>query len=480
MHFEGLDKEIPSKFVGNYIKGVIGEKMAKKVLAIKGYPDFHKLMSLVDRRNEAFYALEKFEITENYAKNRCWPWGKVDKSAWIKKAKDLDQEIDDEVTECVEKNIGYGFIYCSDVETVNEILKNAYEDEMVVSQAANETDIIWGNMSEHKGLSIFKRVLTNSFFVLLFLILLTPLTLSSLISQLVEDLEFDLTFASQSISSIILSLFQYILVPHSIRILTNQEQHMLKSEQASSRIFKALTYTLMNIILFPLIGSVTLTVFVQKILNSEIYTWSALLSENISKVGDFFVSFIISMAFVSNSLDLMAFSSYLLGKVSEWKATTFQEELKATLAPSFDFAHEYSKILTVFAVSLIFSVSNPVILPFGVLYLFIKYWVDKYNLLFAYRIDINEVLTTQKTVIVCLIMISALFQSINSGLFIVAGTSVMVWLGGILSAFSVITVVFGVLVFKYWNAVQGINFAHCWSLKYDFTHKYTHPCESFI
>ena len=73
-----------------------------------------------------------------------------------------------------------------------------------------------------------------------------------------------------------------------------------------------------------------------------------------------------------------------------------------------------------------FSISTPVILPFGAVYMFVKYNVDKYNLLFAYRIKNSEAITTQKAVITSLLIISSLYQSINTGIFSVSGMSILI------------------------------------------------------
>ena len=401
------------------------------------------------------------------------------KSQLIKSLQTTERSLFQEIHECKNKNIGFGFIYCDNAETAQTLI-NSEIAGITLKPAPCDYDIIWQNMTHHKALGFFKWLCSNLVFVILFLVLFTPFTLSSLISVLLKDLEIQIDIISKSLSSVVLSLFQYILVPYVIRILANQEIHSLKSELASSRIFKYLLFSIMNIIIFPLIGSVTLTVFVQKMIKIEILEWNVALTRNISTVGDLFLNFIISMAFVSNVLDLMAFSSYFINKVSEWQASTFHEEQKAAMAPEFDFAYEYAKVLTIFAVTLVFSISTPLILVFGVIYMVLKYCIDKYNLLFAYRVNNAEVLTTQKTVISCLFVISALFQSINSGLFIVSGNSVLIWLGGILTALSLFTLLSGVLIHKYWHLLSAFNLSHFWRLKYDFANRYQHPCESII
>ena len=293
-------------------------------------------------------------------------------------------------------------------------------------------------------------------------------------------MEVEVTFVSQSFLSIALSYFQYLVVPFIIKALTSRELHTLKSEQATSRIFKYLLYSIVNIIIFPLVGSYTLTVMVDQMLDSEILEWNAYLSHNIEKVGDFFVNFIVSMAFNSNLLDLLALSTYFFGKVNEWQASTFNEERKAMMAPEFDFPHEYAKVLTIFAITLVFSISTPIILPFGVVYMVLKYFVDKYNLLFAYQVNPIEVPTTQRTVVASLLIISSLFQSINSGLFIVSGDSTLIFLGFILSALSVLTLILSITLYNYWHIVQTFSLTDFLNIKNEFSLSYTHPCEQLL
>ena len=110
----------------------------------------------------------------------------------------------------------------------------------------------------------------------------------------------------------------------------------------------------------------------------------------------------------------------------------------------------------------------------------IKYFVDKYNLLFVYQVSQVEVPTTQRTVVMGLLVVSALFQCINSGLFIVSGDSVLIWLGGILSALSVFTLLVSGVLFRYWGVVQNFSFGEFFMVKNEFSLCYIHPCEKIL
>ena len=445
---------------------------------MRSYPDYESLFNFFESRNKLFYKLERLNIIPDKQLRICSYCGKNEKMYCIQELANIENLITIEISKIYSRNIGYGFIYCDSIDTAQMLIKS--NTSLILKLAPCDSDIIWHNIKQDKGLSLFKRIFTNVIFILLFFVLFTPLALSSLISQIMSDLSLNMSFVSETLSSFVLSLFQYIIVPYVIRFLTEQELHHLKSEVASSRIFKYLLYIIMNIIIFPLIGAITLTVFVQQMIDVEIFEWSINLSRNVAKVGEFFMKFVISMGFVSNILDLLALSSYFVGKVSEWQAATSIEEHKASLAPEFDFAHEYSKILTVFAVTLIFSISTPLILPFGAVYMFIKYSVDKYSLLFAYRIGKNESLSIQRTVITCLLIIVSLFQSINSGIFIVSGTSILIWLGGILNTLSIVTLLFSLLLYKYWDLAQNLNLSKFWKFNYRFDDRFKHPCETIL
>jgi Calcium-dependent channel, 7TM region, putative phosphate len=459
------------------VRKTLGPAINSNIVSVRTYPNYEKLYELFEKRNKLFYKLEKLDLNDHNSR-LCSSVIRNQKKEFIKGINKVELDIGLETRLYFNKNIGYAFVFCDSFDTAKKALKEPSVLELSLAPA--DKDIVWEYLNLHKGLSIFKRLFCNIIFILFFLVLLTPLTLSSLISDILKDLSLDVSFGSQSLSSFILSLFQYAIVPYIIKLLVDQELHYLKSEAASSRIFKYLLYTIMNIIIFPLIGTVTLTVFLQNILNTEILELNVSLAKNIGKVGDFFVNFVISMGFVSNILDLLSLSNYFIGKISQWQAVTLNEEKKAALAPEFDFAHEYSKVLTVFAVVLVFSISTPLILPFGAFYMFIKYFVDKYNLLFAYRISKVEGLSTQKSVITSLLIISSLFQSINSGLFIVSGMSALIWLGGILTGLSVVTFIFSIVFYKYWDSVQSFSLSKHRSYNHDYDSRYIHPCQSIV
>ena len=56
----------------------------------------------------------------------------------------------------------------------------------------------------------------------------------------------------------------------------------------------------------------------------------------------------------------------------------------------FDYGYNYSFSITVFMLILCFSTHIPLITPFGALFFYIKYYIDKYNLLFLYPAEFES------------------------------------------------------------------------------------------
>jgi hypothetical protein len=56
----------------------------------------------------------------------------------------------------------------------------------------------------------------------------------------------------------------------------------------------------------------------------------------------------------------------------------------------FDYGYNYSFSITVFMLIICFSTTIPLITPFGALFFYIKYYIDKYNLLFLYPAEFES------------------------------------------------------------------------------------------
>jgi hypothetical protein len=101
--------------------------------------------------------------------------------------------------------------------------------------------------------------------------------------------------------------------------------------------------------------------------------------------------YIVQVTFLSNSIQLLSLPVYIMKKVRVLLASTDYEKFYASLIKKyFDYGFNYSFSITVFVLTLCFSTTIPLIAPFGCLFFYIKYFVDKYNLLFVYPVEFES------------------------------------------------------------------------------------------
>ncbi len=70
---------------------------------------------------------------------------------------------------------------------------------------------------------------------------------------------------------------------------------------------------------------------------------------------------------------------------SNWKSSVETLSLRKSIQTEFDYGENLSRILVMTALSGMYSVTNPIISLFGLIYIGIKYYVDRHNLLLAYK-----------------------------------------------------------------------------------------------
>ena len=162
---------------------------------------------------------------------------------------------------------------------------------------------------------MFTKVVLNILFVLIFLILLTPLALVGVVIGLLKDLHLpqrSTSFLTFSLPSLFTSLFYSIIIPMSIKYLVDQERHFLLSKATSNAFLKYIGYCIGILIFLPLLEAITLESVVQKLSKMDISMWNITLATIIVKAGEFYVNFILSMSLGSNFLDLAITNQYFL------------------------------------------------------------------------------------------------------------------------------------------------------------------------
>lgn len=71
----------------------------------------------------------------------------------MQKLQEIEIKLKEEASTCDNRNVGYGFIYCENAREKAEILKSVECKDFVLKQAPADSDLIWKNLSRHRGLS---------------------------------------------------------------------------------------------------------------------------------------------------------------------------------------------------------------------------------------------------------------------------------------------------------------------------------------
>ena len=104
--------------------------------------------------------------------------------------------------------------------------------------------------------------------------------------------------------------------------------------------------------------------------------------------GAFFVNYLITAALFGCAMELLRIPELLWYYTqlcwSRSKAET--PYIRSNLSVyEFRFGEQYARMMMLFCMTMLYSISCPLITPFGVLYFVLKYYVDRHNLLYAYK-----------------------------------------------------------------------------------------------
>jgi len=280
-------------------------------------------------------------------------------------------------------NCGYGFVICSSKETAETIIrlfpssleKNYMEcSAWQLQSAPAPRDILWENMGSIPRLTqVLKWVWTILFVVLFMVVLSPPATLATIDSILdyfgVAELVAAMLF--QYLPALVIFLFQRVIVPEVIKFMSNHEQHLTNSAVMKSRLEKYLLFNVMFAFIVPLLGLQAVDLVVTFV-KEDLSSWNERFADRLQKTGQMFTIYIIHLAFLSNGFDLLQLARILRLQFNLRGKITEQEKMRAYKPDRFNFGYHYAMSLTALLIVLSFSIVYPLIIPFGLLYFFVK------------------------------------------------------------------------------------------------------------
>ncbi|KAK7073225.1 Transmembrane protein 63C [Halocaridina rubra] len=322
----------------------------------------------------------------------------------------------------------------SDHQTQCDCLKNtpvsSVSDELkpqnwIVRVAPAPEDIYWANLSVTTRHWWLKAISINiAMFIVLFF-LTTPAVIITFLDTM-HLFSGNLSSMSPILSEFLPTLLLWTiaaLMPAMVAYSDQFMTHWTRSAENHSVMRKTFIFLLFMVIILPSLGLTSARGFMEWVVQSKnaTFRWECIfLPDN----GAFFVNYIITSALIGTTLELIRFPELFMYIVRLGLSRSEAEtaSVRRAILYEFPFGVQYAWMLLIFAMTIIYSISCPLITPFGTLYMILKHLVDKYNIFFAYgpsRINKNIHMSAINFVVVsvvCLQLSLLFFSVVRQGL----------------------------------------------------------------
>uniref|UniRef100_A0A8B9KKI5 Transmembrane protein 63B n=1 Tax=Astyanax mexicanus TaxID=7994 RepID=A0A8B9KKI5_ASTMX len=166
------------------------------------------------------------------------------------------------------------------------------------------------------------------------------------------------------------------------------EAHWTRSGENRTTMHKCYTFLIFMVLLLPSLGLSSLDVFFRWLFDTQFLAVATIRFECVflPDNGAFFVNYVIASAFIGNAMDLLRIPGLLMYMIRLCLARSAAERrnVKRHQAYEFQFGAAYAWMMCVFTVVMTYSITCPIIVPFGLMYMLLKHLVDRYNMYYAY------------------------------------------------------------------------------------------------
>ncbi|XP_063300133.1 CSC1-like protein 1 isoform X1 [Pelobates fuscus] len=279
---------------------------------------------------------------------------------------------------------------CSAEPQPSSLSKELGASKWSVKYATYPENILWGNISV-QGVKWWARCLAINFFLFIILFFLT--TPSIIISTMDK---FNVTkpiyylnnpIISQFFPTLLLWSFAALL-PTIVYYSTLMESHWTKSNENRIMMHKVYIFLIFMVLILPSLGLTSLDFFFRWLFDKNQDATGAVRLECVflPDQGAFFVNYVIASAFIGNGMEMIRLPGLLLYiiRMTLAKSAGERRNIKQQQAYEFEFGAMYARMLCVFTVIMAYSITCPIVVPFGLVYMLIKHLVDRHNLYYAY------------------------------------------------------------------------------------------------
>ncbi|KAG5266920.1 hypothetical protein AALO_G00237780 [Alosa alosa] len=262
--------------------------------------------------------------------------------------------------------------------------------DWTVTYAPDPQNVYWEHLSLG-GFSWWVRCLIINclLFILLFFLTTPAIIISTMdkfnVTKPVEYLNNPIV--TQFFPTLLLWSFSSLL-PTIVYYSAFFEAHWTRSGENRTTMHKCYTFLIFMVLLLPSLGLTSLDLFFRWLFDTTFLDKAAVRFECVflPDNGAFFVNYVIASAFIGNAMDLLRIPGLLMYMIRLLLARSAAERrnVKRHQAYEFQFGAAYAWLMNVFTVVMTYSITCPIIVPFGLMYMLLKHLVDRYNMYYAY------------------------------------------------------------------------------------------------
>ncbi|KAG8511815.1 CSC1-like protein 1, partial [Galemys pyrenaicus] len=259
-----------------------------------------------------------------------------------------------------------------------------------VAFATYPEDICWKNLSV-QGLRWWFQWLGINFtlFVGLFFLTTPSIILSTMdkfnVTKPIHALNDPII--SQFFPTLLLWSFSALL-PTIVYYSTLLESHWTKSGENRIMMTKVYIFLIFMVLILPSLGLTSLDFFFRWLFDKTFSEKASIRLECVflPDQGAFFVNYVIASAFIGNGMEMLRLPGLILYtfRMIMAKTAADRRNVKQNQAFEYEFGAMYAWMLCVFTVIMAYSITCPIIAPFGLIYILLKHMVDRHNLYFVY------------------------------------------------------------------------------------------------
>ncbi|XP_078714704.1 mechanosensitive cation channel TMEM63B-like isoform X1 [Lampetra fluviatilis] len=284
----------------------------------------------------------------------------------------------------------YNLLRCWRRPHVSRLSEELGASSWRVRYAPDPNSIIWENL-QVQGLMWWCRVFVlNALLFLLLFFLTTPAIIVNTMDKFnvtkpIESLNSPIV--TQFLPTLLLWAFSAVL-PFLVYYSVFLESHWTRSTENRTTMHKCYFYLIFMVLILPSLGLTSLNVFFRWLFDKDFLEQGSVRFECVflPDNGAFFVNYVITSAFIGTAMELLRVPGLLLYALRLcWaRSKAERKNVKQEQAYEFQFGQAYAWMMSVLTVVMTYSITCPIILLFGLIYILLKHMVDRYNIYYAY------------------------------------------------------------------------------------------------